>query len=96
MKNSNEQTLKEVILALIEEYRLKDGLQESRLISSWDNIAGKFIASNTESIYIRKKNLYIKLNSAALKHELLFAKSDLINSLNKSVGQEVITDIIFL
>jgi predicted nucleic acid-binding Zn ribbon protein len=96
MKNSNEQTLKEAILALLEEYRLKDGLQESRLISSWDNVAGKFIASNTESIYIRKKNLYIRLNSAALKHELRFAKSDLINSLNKSVGQEVITDIIFL
>lgn len=96
MKNSNEQTLKEVIQSLLEAYRLKDGLQESKLIHSWDKIAGPFIAKNTESIYIRKKTLYVRIGSPALKNELSFARSKLIDALNKEVQQEVIEEIVFL
>jgi len=96
MKNSNEQTLKEVIQALIDTYRLKDGLQESKLLQSWDKIAGPFIAKNTESLFIRKKTLYVRIGSPALKNELSFAKSKLIDALNKEVKQEVINEIVCL
>ncbi len=96
MKNSNEQTLKEVIDELLKTYRLQDGIYESRLINSWEKVAGKLIARHTERLFIRKKTLYIKLDSAALKHELSFAKSKLINSLNNTVNKEVIQDIVLL
>ena len=96
MKNSNEQTLKEAIQALLNAYKLKDGMLESRVLNSWDTIAGKFVAKHTETTYIRNKTLYIKLNSPALKNELSYAKSKLIEALNKTVDQEVITNIVFL
>ena len=96
MKNSNEQTLKEVIRELLEAYRLKEGLQESKLIHSWDEVAGTFVAKNTDKLYIRNKTLYIHLRSPALKNELSYEKSRLIDALNKAVGSEVITDITLL
>lgn len=96
MKKSNEQTLKEAIHELLEAYRLKDGLQESRLVHSWDKVAGKYVAGNTESLYIRKRTLYVRLASPALKNELSYARSKLVESLNKSVGGEVIDEIVFL
>jgi hypothetical protein len=96
MKNSNEQTLKEVIKELLEAYRLQDGLQESKLIHAWDAVAGAFVAKNTEKIYIRNKTLYIHLRSPALKNELSYEKSKLIDSLNKAVGSAVIRDIVML
>ena len=72
MKHSNEQTLKEVIQALLEAYKLKDGILESRVLNSWDKIAGKFVAKHTESIFIRNKTLYIRLSSPALKNHITF------------------------
>jgi len=96
MKSSNEQTLKEAILELLKTYKLEDGMNETKLINSWENVAGNMITKHTENLYIRNKKLYIKLDSPALKHELSFAKSKLISSLNKAVKSEVIVDIIFL
>ncbi len=96
MKNTNEQTLKEVILQLLKTYKLQDGMNETKLINSWEKIAGNMITKHTENLYIRNKKLYIKLDSPALKHELSFAKTKLIKSLNGAVKKEVIEDIIFL
>lgn len=96
MKSSNEQTLKEAILELLKTYKLEDGMNETKLINSWENVAGNMITRHTENLYIKNKKLYIKLDSPALKHELSFAKSKLISSLNKAVRSEVIEDIVFL
>ena len=96
MKSSNEQTLKEAILELLKTYKLEDGMNETKLINSWENVAGNMITRHTENLYIKNKKLYIKLDSPALKHELSFAKSKLISSLTKAVRSEVIEDIVFL
>jgi predicted nucleic acid-binding Zn ribbon protein len=96
LKDSNEQSLKEIINELLKAYKLEDGINETRLISSWERIAGLMVSNHTERIYIRKNKLYIKLDSPALKHELSFAKSKLIKSLNKVVNKNVIDDIVFL
>ena len=96
MKSTNEQTLKEAILQLLKTYNLQNGINETKLINSWENIAGKMITNHTEDLYIKNKKLFIKLDSPALKHELAFAKTKLIKSLNEAVKQEVIVDIIFV
>ncbi len=96
MKATNEQTLKEAITELLEAYKLKDGINETRLINSWDNVVGDLISRHTEKLFIRKKTLYIKLDSAALKNELMYARNKLIKSLNKAIDVEVIEDIVFI
>ena len=96
MKSSNEQTLKQAIQELLDAYKLNDGIRESRVIHSWERIAGPYVAKNTESLFIRNKTLYVKLNSPALKNELSFARSKLIESLNKEVNAIVIHEIVFL
>lgn len=96
MKSTNEQTLKEAIFQLLKTYKLQDGINETKVINSWESIAGKIITNHTENIYIRNKKLYLKLDSPALKNELLYAKTKLIESLNNIVKQQVIEDIIFL
>lgn len=96
VKNSNEQTLKEAIFKLLKTYKLQDGINETKIINSWEGIVGKMITNHTENLYIRNNKLYLKLDSPALKHELSFAKSKLIKSLNDIVKQQVIDDIIFL
>ena len=96
MKNSNEQTLKEAITELLKSYKLENGVNNSRLIKSWDQVTGDMISKHTERIFIKKNTLYVKLDSPALKHELSFARNKLIKLLNKSVNQNIVEDIVFL
>jgi predicted nucleic acid-binding Zn ribbon protein len=95
MTKSNDHTLKEVINDLLKEYRLSDKLRELKLIESWPKVVGKIIAKHTTGIYFRDKKLYITLDNAAVREELLYAKSKLIKSLNKHAGESLVEDIIF-
>lgn len=91
----NQQSIKEVLTELLKTYRLQGGLNEVKLINSWERIMGKMIANHTKEIYINKAKLFVKLDSAALREELHFAKSRIIKMLNEEVGENVIEEIVF-
>ena len=95
MVKSNELTLKEAIKELLDAYRLKDKLTETQLIHAWDKVVGKMCAQHTKWLYINKKVLYVELDSPALRHELSYAKTKIMEMLHKEVGEEVIKDIVF-
>ncbi len=95
MKKSNDQTLKEVINELLKAYKLSDKLKEVRLIDSWEKVVGKLINKHTKNLYIKKKVLFVKLDSAALRNELSYARQKIIKALNKEAKEEVIDDIVF-
>ena len=69
--------------------------QEQRLINSWAEILGPTIASYTRELYIRNQILYVHLTSAALRQELMMGRDLLVRNLNRHVGAQVITNIIF-
>jgi len=95
MQRSNDHTLKEVINELLKEYRLSDRLKEIKIIESWPKIVGKMIAKHTTGIYFRNKRLYVTIDSAAMREELHYAKTKLLKSLNKLVGENFIEEIFF-
>ncbi|MBL7888272.1 MAG: DUF721 domain-containing protein [Bacteroidia bacterium] len=94
MSKHNEHSIKEVIEQMLKAYRLDDRMAEKRLISAWDNVMGLMIAKHTKEIYINNKQLYVTLDSSALRNELSMARSKIIKMLNESVGSEVINEII--
>ena len=95
MKKSNEQSLGQVIEELLVAYKLKSKLNEFRLIDSWEKIMGSAIAKRTEELYIQKKVLYIRLNSAVLREELFSARDKIMHMLNEEAGSPVIEEIFF-
>lgn len=95
MSRHNEHSIKDAIEALLKTYKLDDKMNEKKLISSWNEVMGKMIANHTTDLYIRNKQLFVSLDSAALKNELLLAKSKIVEMLNKAAGKEIINDVIF-
>jgi hypothetical protein len=67
-----------------------------QLIKSWEKIAGPYIAQNTEKIFIKKRHLFVKISSPALKNELSFAREKLVKALNDSIDRSVIDEIVFI
>jgi predicted nucleic acid-binding Zn ribbon protein len=95
MARSNEQTLGEVIKELLKVYRLERGVNSARIINSWERVVGSMIANHTTSIALRGKTLYVKLDSAALKNELSYAKDKLIRNINEEIESNAVDTIVF-
>jgi predicted nucleic acid-binding Zn ribbon protein len=96
MKISNDRPLKEVLQELIETYHLEGKLNEVKAVHSWENVVGEMIARHTKDLYIRSGKLFVKIDSPALKHELTYSSSVIIEKLNAEAGCKVVQEIVFL
>lgn len=95
MSDQNQKPLREVINQMLRAYGLGDKLDEMSLIKSWEEVVGKMIAKHTTEIYFKKGTLYIKLDSSTVRQELSYAKTNLIESLNRKAQKRMVSDIIF-
>ncbi|MDP1624081.1 MAG: DUF721 domain-containing protein [Bacteroidales bacterium] len=94
MRSSKERPLKAAIEEFLDTFRLRDKLNQAKVIQAWEKVVGEMVAKNTSQLHIRNKVLYVKVNSAALRNELLFARGKIMNALNKEAGAVVIEDIV--
>jgi predicted nucleic acid-binding Zn ribbon protein len=94
MRKGNEQPLKAAIEEFLDRFHLRDKLNQAKVIQSWEKVVGKMVAKNTSQLHIRNGVLYVKVNSAALRNELLFARNKIIDALNREAGSVVIKDMV--
>ena len=94
MRRSKTISLAEAMQDYIREMNLGDKLREISIISTWDKVVGKAIASRTSKVYIRDGKLYVHLKSSVVKNELMMIREALRQRLNESAGAEVVKEII--
>jgi predicted nucleic acid-binding Zn ribbon protein len=94
LSRHNEHSIKDAIELLLKTYKLDDRLAERRLINSWEEVMGKMIANHTKDLYIKNGQLFVTLDSSALRNELAMAKTKIIKMMNDAAGQAVINDVI--
>ncbi len=95
-RRDNTRTIGDAIRELIEAYKLDDKLLQTKIIAAWPEVAGSYIAKNTEKIYISEHTLFVGVHSSIIKNELRLAQDDLIDQLNTIAGKEYITKIVFV
>jgi predicted nucleic acid-binding Zn ribbon protein len=95
MRKKNTELLGDVILQVLKEQHLDRPLNEKRLIDAWPLVLGDNIVQYTSELKIKKKILYVSLTSSVLCHDLFISREEIKKALNKQVGVEVITDIVF-
>jgi len=95
VKKTNEILLKDAISAFLKDNNLESKLNETRIISCWEEVVGKLISRHTNQMYIKDRILFVKVDSAALREELSFQRSKLVKKLNHAAAIEAIDDIRF-
>lgn len=95
MRRNNTEQIGDLLRKFMREEGLETPLNEHRLIAAWKEILGPGIASYTSNIYIRNQILYVHLSSSVLRQELMMGRELLVKNLNRHVGAQVITNIIF-
>lgn len=95
-RKTGASSLKDAIEDMLELYKIRSKFNETYIVAYWEKIMGLPIASRTTQIYIKDGKLFIQLDSAPLRNELLMAKNKIIELINKEVGEKIIQDVIFL
>lgn len=96
MSDPNLTTLGEMIKAFYHDNNRDGALDEQRILDSWQDVAGEFVAAHTLKTNIKNGVLYVKVDADSLKHELMYAKSMLVKKLNSKVDNEILKDILIL
>lgn len=77
----------------LKEERLEHTFKQKQLITNWERIMGKTIASRTTKVFVSKKILFIQLASAPLRQEMQNAKPQILDLIEKEIGPGEIVDV---
>ena len=94
MADSNLTTLGEMIKAFYHDNHRDSALDEQRILDSWNDIVGDFIAAHTLKKSIKNGIFYVKVDADSLRNELIYAKSMLLKKLNSKAENEILKDIV--
>ena len=95
MKRNDAQSIGQLIRAYLRQESLESPLNERRLVNAWPEVVGPAIASYTDGLFVRNQTLFVHLTSSVLRQELMMGRDLLVRNLNKHVGAQVITNIVF-
>lgn len=96
MIRSKSKELDSILNQFLRESGLETPLNQYRLIEAWYKLKDNSLRAYTEQAYIYNQKLYVKLNTPALRANLMMQRQDLTRELNDIVKANVIVDIVFL
>lgn len=94
MADPNLTTLGEMIKAFYHDNHRDSALDEQRILDSWIEVVGDFIAAHTLKKSIKNGVFYVKVDADSLRNELVYAKSMLLKKLNSKAESEILKDIV--
>jgi predicted nucleic acid-binding Zn ribbon protein len=95
-RKSNEQTLGDAIQHFVNAMGLRPKMTEADIVANWEEIVGKMIAKHTLDLSLNRMKLTLRFDNAALKQEMSYAKSTLIENINERFGREIINEVVIL
>ena len=73
---------------------LKNGLRAVQIEDVWEDIMGKTIARYTDKIQIINNTLFIYTSVGALKQELVYQKTKIIERVNEALHENAIKEVV--
>ncbi|MBL7025138.1 MAG: DUF721 domain-containing protein [Candidatus Marinimicrobia bacterium] len=89
------QRIGNVFTQLFNDLGINKAIQQNMAVSRWAEIVGERIAQISEAERIENGVLFVKVSSPVWRNELVFMKSNLINSVNEALAKTVVKDIKF-
>jgi len=92
----NFQSLGDALSKFTEQKKMKNPVNEIRIINFWKELMGNLVDKYTEKIYLNRETLFIKVGPDALKNELLYSRETIIQKINEKFGTVLIKKIVLL
>ncbi len=95
MVSNKPRALGDVLQELIDRLGLREGLENSRAVEAWAEVAGPQINAVTQSVWMDRGKLFVKVTSAAWRQELHLSRRAWKDRVNTHLGTPTIKEIIF-
>lgn len=92
---NNPQPLGSVLRDVIERFGYREKIDAARAVEAWPDLAGPTIAGVTESVWMKDGRLFVKVRSAAWRHQLHLQREGWRRRLNERLGREVVDEVVF-
>jgi predicted nucleic acid-binding Zn ribbon protein len=86
--------LGQAIRELLNTYHLDTRFDETNIVASWERVVGKPIARRTRRVWLRDKVLYAEFDSAAMKHDFLMHRKEILDLFQKEFGATAVSEIV--
>lgn len=96
MKEDSIKNFRTAFGQFLKEENLEKTYKQKQIITHWERIMGKTIASRTSNIFFKDKTMFVKLTSAPLKQEMQNSKEKFLVLISDEVGPGEVTDVRFL
>lgn len=94
MERQDAQPIGEILNQFLNISQLENQAFGEQIAEIWQEVLGDEITKETQRIFLQSGYLFIELKSAALKKELMMKRTQIKNSLNKKLGNEVINSVV--
>ena len=85
----------ELLSEICQRWGIEKKVKENTALSQWNQIVGEKISEKAKPIGIERGKLFVQVESSSWRNELNFIKNDIKERINRSLGSQVIQDIIF-
>jgi hypothetical protein len=86
--------LKEAFMRLLRNKRNEPGYFKARTKLVWEKFFGKNVADNTRDLMIRNKKLYVYVNNAPLRNQLMMHREGILKRLNEEFGEDYLEEVV--
>jgi len=95
MKRTSAKSIADIIGDFMQQEDIETTMLEHKALKMWAQVVGNGVNRLTTERYVDNGVITVKIDSAALRNDLMLSRTQLIEQLNKLVGKPVIKNIIF-
>lgn len=94
----HEYTIKDLIDAALRRYNFDESVTRGQVEQAYRDVVGQFIVQLTRSVRYDSvtHTLRVTLSVPALKNELTYKVTDLVNAINQKLGREEVKKLLLL
>ncbi|MFT5601124.1 MAG: hypothetical protein ACI9N1_001363 [Flavobacteriales bacterium] len=94
-RNSNEESINEVMTKLMKSYGLGRNYEEYQITQIYNKLMGNTIVRYTKDVFFKEGRLYVTITNGVIREELNMGKTPFIKMMNEELGEQVILDVVF-
>ncbi len=94
MKQTEPETLGEILQKFISNRSLRQGQVEGQAKEVWREVVGDYVSEMCEDVFLREGKLYIKAQSSAIRSEIHIRRRYYVDRLNAILGRGAVRSIV--
>ncbi|MFQ6066569.1 MAG: DUF721 domain-containing protein [bacterium] len=85
----------EILERVFNKLNIDKKLKEMKALKLWEEVTGEKISRHTLPLFVRKGNLFVRVDSSGWLTQLTYLKHEIISRLNQRLGESSIKNIYF-